>query len=115
MDIKYWPQQQYNYSHIKGTDFILPFQLKSWGVPMDITGATFIFAMKKRPHNIDYILQNIPLIITDAINWKVKLELSDDLLDIENWEYYYDIQMVDSAWIVSIIMQWKINLTYKIN
>ena len=48
------------------------------------------------------------LTVVDAIQWNLKISLSDTETSALSWTYIYDCEMIDATWIVSTIFWWKI-------
>jgi hypothetical protein len=71
------------------------------GLPVDITGATITFTMKKRPDietDLEAAIQKDALVLDQVTNLgKALLELSPDDTNVDPGIYSYDFQLKDSA------------------
>ena len=84
----------------RGDDFIATITLKVDNTPVDITGYTFFFTVKKRNDNVvndsTALIQKIITSHTDPTNGITTLDLSNTDTDITPGEYFYDVQYKDT-------------------
>jgi len=98
----------------------LPIQLEltddETGTPIDITGSTLYFTVKKRKtdEDIDALIQKIVTVHDDPTAGITSFEVAPaDTLSIELGDYYFDIQLVLNG-TVSTILVGEFELLYDI-
>lgn len=81
----------------QGTDWFLDLVISSGGSPVDITGFTFGAQIKKQYEDLT-ALQVITVAITDAVNGKLKLSLTDaETSALPIGKGVWDLEQVDVA------------------
>ena len=76
--------------------------------PIDLTGATLWFTVKKVPTDLDVdaVIQKQITTFTDATNGIASVVItSDDTNDLDIMKYYYDFQLVDPAGNVTTVLE----------
>lgn len=73
------------------------FKDENWD-PVDLTGATVWFTVKKGQYlNIDnddnVLIQKVITSHTSPLTWETLIELSNSETNKETWDYYYDLQI----------------------
>ena len=103
-----------NINHTKGDTFIrnLTFKDSSWSV-IDITWSIIVFSLKEKISDIPvFIQQNAQ--ITDALNWEAVVIISNTTMNIDIWNYYYDIQWTDLNSVVRTVLKWSFTISYEV-
>ncbi len=103
-----------NITHTKGDTFIrnLAFTTSAW-VAVNLTGSTLKFSIKRNLSDVTYILE-INWTLVTPVSWLAKFLATSAQMDFSVGNYYYDMQWIDSSWVVTTFAKGKFTLTYEI-
>lgn len=99
----------------KWDDFSLTATLRNTTAAINLTGCTLVFSMKVHENDTEYILERHTITITDPNNGIFNLELSNEMTANYSGDYWYDIELTNSAGKVNTYMYWKITFENKIS
>ena len=97
-------------------DFVLSFAFLQQDeiTPINLTWSSVKFSIKT-DYNIDTYIYSWDFTITNALLWKIELNISNTITTLWNlWNYYYDIQLIDSNWKITTLVKDTIQITYDI-
>lgn len=104
-----------NLQHTKGDTFFksMAFKTADW-TAIDLTGATIKLGVKEKVEDTAYIIQETAT-ITDAVNWLAEFNISASTMDIDEDNYFYDIEYTDSTGQVSTVLKWYLIISFNVN
>lgn len=98
---------------IRGDTTVIGIEVKENGIPLDLSGATIFFTMKKRLSDLDSdaALQVAVSTHTEPSAGKSSITLSSDVTnDLQPGNYHYDVQLVFPEATVKTIMMNKVTV-----
>ena len=89
----------------RGDTFARLFTFTKAGTPLDMTGATLTFTMKRNSDDTDAqaVLQK-PLDITNALGGLAQLELTASQMELELGNYWYDVQLENNLGVNTVVI-----------
>ena len=103
-----------NITHTRSDTFIksISFKDSTWK-PIDLTGSNILFTVKVKIDDVWNVLQQA-FILTDPLNWLADVQIDAATMSLDIWNYIFDIQWTDSAWIVKTVLKGNFLITYEV-
>lgn len=81
---------------VRSSTFVRTLNFTYEGNPLDITGATVTFGVKKNPSDTSFIIQETA-VLTDPSNGVAVITIASATTDISAKKYYYDIKLLEAS------------------
>lgn len=99
--------------HTRGDTFVKTVLFQKAWVPINLTGSTVKFSIKDKYTDIEYIISQTATIPTPT-NWKAEFSIPAATMQLDVKEYFYDIQITDSLWVVKTPIKGKFIITFDV-
>jgi hypothetical protein len=103
-----------NIEHTRWDTFFksMTFKDVNW-TAINLTDCTITFTIKEKiTDTVDKISQVAT--ITNAVGWLAEINIPWATMEIALKNYYYDIEFIDSNWVVVTILKWIFTVSYDI-
>ncbi len=103
-----------NIEHTRWDTFSRTLQFNdSDGVAINLTGSVILMTVKYDPDDSDYITQATAT-LTAPLSWTATISIAWTDLQLEDWNYYYDIQWTDSIWTIVTFLKWFLVISFDV-
>lgn len=103
-----------NIEHTRGDTFSRTLQFNdTTGVAINLTGSTIKMTVKYNPDDSDYITQSTATLTAPTLG-TATISIAGSELQLENGNYYYDIQWTDSGWTIVTFLKWLLVISYDV-
>jgi len=103
-----------NIEHTRWDTFsrTLQFNDTDW-VAINLTWSTIKMTLKHNFNDTDFITQSTAM-LTVPLEGTATIEITWTELNLENWNYYYDIEWTDSIWTIVTFLKWFFIISFDV-